>query len=93
MLGTYSRYKDYTYEQLLNEAYGVQDACNLSGVLLSFAEVVCRLRELGKPTYDRPDEPVIQMFADKVWDMCGRPSTEQVFKAFDLAELKGESND
>jgi len=69
--------------------YLVQDACNLSGVLLSFADAVIRLRELGVSTYDRQgiNEPTIVAFLDKIHDLCGRPDHNQTMSAFDACHL------
>ena len=57
-----------TYEEALATAYQVQDACNLSGVVYSFArcmDAVCeKHRETG--TDAKNADPVCVLFASKI---------------------------
>lgn len=57
-----------TEKDLLAEAYQVQDACNLSGVVHSFALAITRLRELhpDKGTDFINGHPVCVMYSDKI---------------------------
>jgi hypothetical protein len=60
--------------ELAVEAIGVQDACNLSGVVLSFGRVVVRLRELlpeSTSTRDINQHPIAQAWADKIASLAG----------------------
>lgn len=55
-----------TLPQCAQLALDVQSACNLSGVLLSFARITITLREMN---LDARTHPILQLFADKVSDM------------------------
>ena len=59
--------KDY------KDAIQVQDACNLSGVVISFAEVTKRLN--NDPEYTGTawvrNHPISQLYAAKIADLCG----------------------
>ena len=63
------------------DAVTVQDACNLSGVVLSFAEIIPRLnaemRRLGRGTEWRNRHPICVLFAAKIADLAGVPSYQQ----------------
>jgi hypothetical protein len=62
-----------TIEQLAQIAIDVQNACNLSGVVIAWSDAVTELRrlhpELG--TLGINGHPVNQMFAAKVIEMTG----------------------
>lgn len=86
-----------TMADLANEAIQVQNACNLSGVVLSFAKSIVRLRvlmrEMGREsTAEINSHPVCVMWADKIqsltrWDNRGSWS-EVTAKAYtDCLEL------
>lgn len=62
-----------TLAELAREALTVQDACNLSGVVLSFGRAVCRLRALlPDASTDRINRhPICQAWADKVASLAG----------------------
>ena len=57
-----------TLTELAQESLDVQNACNLSGVVHSFAQAISRLREVqpnrGTEFYNR--HPISLLFADKV---------------------------
>jgi hypothetical protein len=65
-----------TMADLAREALQVQDACNLSGVVLSFGRAVCRLRHLleeqgngGTLAVNR--HPICKAWASKIADLSG----------------------
>ncbi len=62
-----------TIGQLATEALGVQDACNLTGVLHGFARSLARLRVLlGEPGTVRLNQhPIAKLWADKVAQLAG----------------------
>ena len=68
-----------TMKQLADDAIHVQDACNLIAVANSFAsvtkEVRDRLAESGQEcgTDAIRNHPIVQLWADKIYDMAGRP--------------------
>ena len=71
-----SRYENASWADLAREAYAVQDACNLSGVVHAFSQVVTRVRALleteGKGGTDNVNRhPVCIMFADKIGHLTG----------------------
>ena len=61
--------------KLAKEALAVQDACNLSGVVHSFAQAMTKLGEVaraeGKGTEWKNTHPVAVLFADKVAHLTG----------------------
>lgn len=56
--------------KMAKDALTVQDACNLSGVVISFARVVPELRSL-LGSWDVSEHPIVQLWASKIHDMCG----------------------
>uniref|UniRef100_A0A6M3LZC1 Uncharacterized protein n=1 Tax=viral metagenome TaxID=1070528 RepID=A0A6M3LZC1_9ZZZZ len=60
--------KDY------ESAIQVQDACNLSGVVSSFSEVLPRIwdevRSNGKGTTEVNQHPISKLYADKIVDLA-----------------------
>ena len=72
--------KDY------KDAVVVQDACNLSGVVHSFAEVVSRIweeaHEKGKGTDWVNKHPICMLFADKILSLAGGNGDENFRKAY-----------
>jgi hypothetical protein len=64
-----------TEQELITEAVQVQDACNLSGVVFSFARAMERLcvlsRENGGGTEWRNKHTVCKLYADKILHLCG----------------------
>lgn len=60
-----------TLSDLAREALDVQNACNLSGVVLSFGRSIVRLRRLlesegGGGTNETNQHPISQLWADKI---------------------------
>ncbi len=87
-----------TWKELAAEALGVQDACNLSGVVVSFSnairEVRARMEQEGKGSTDNINRhPICMLFADKISDLTGtrNASTPHMFKAYDWAHNQKES--
>lgn len=78
-----------TYKQAAQAALDVQDACNLSGVLFSFAEVMqflcdeAHAKNMG--TKWKNHHPIVTLFVDKLADLNDRPSpwTEAYRDAYD----------
>jgi hypothetical protein len=71
-----SRYENASWVDLARDAYNVQNACNLSGVIHSFAHVIVRVRTLleseGKGGTDAVNQhPVCVMYADKIGHLTG----------------------
>lgn len=58
-------------------AVACQDACNLTGVLRSFAEAMTVVRAASTAGGHGTDwinrHPIAQLFADKIADLTGRP--------------------
>lgn len=64
-----------TESELIKEAWRVQDACNLSGVVFSFARAMTRLciisQERGTGTDWRNQHIVSKLFASKIMHLAG----------------------
>lgn len=61
-----------TEQELIVEAWQVQDACNLSGVVLSFARAMERLCQLvPSSTGDRNTHIVSKLYASKIQSLTG----------------------
>jgi hypothetical protein len=62
-----------TEQELIKEAILVQDACNLSGVVFSFARAMERLCALGKGkgTAWRNNHRVSRLYASKIQSLSG----------------------
>ena len=60
-------------EQLATEALRVQNACNLSGLAIRFAEVVSELRAcLPKAGTDEINQhPIVRLWVSKLHDLAG----------------------
>lgn len=65
--------------QAAANALAVQDACNLSGVLFSFARdmeaVNAAARELGEGTEWRNNHPIVRLYVDKLASLSGMQGT------------------
>lgn len=76
-----------TIKELATEAYNVQDACNLSGVVHSFSRVFESLRALDecKGTDWINKHPVCVLYADKIAHLTGTQSlgNDAVMSAYD----------
>lgn len=75
-----------TMAELAREALQVQDACNLSGVVLGFGRTITRLRRLleqeGKGGTDQINRhPVCVLWANKIESLTG----DDFSKAYDWA--------
>ena len=57
-----------------NSALQVQDACNLSGVVASFARMTHEMRESGMGTSECNQHPLTRLFVDKLLSLAG-PAT------------------
>lgn len=77
-----TRYVNSSEEDLIKEAQAVQDACNLSGVVYSFAAIIHRLRQIFEEkaktnptlTYSTTDlnrHQVCRLFASKIESLAG----------------------
>lgn len=64
------------YQQAAQTALDVQDACNLSGVVFSFAEAmhaICEEQQrLGKGTEWKNRNPIVTLFLSKLQDLNGQ---------------------
>ena len=76
------------YERACKNALDVQDACNFSGVLLSFAQdmdaVRTHLKILGDGCYataDLANHPVALWYLDKLLSLQGRPKHSRLSEA------------
>ena len=58
-------------DQDYQDAINVQNACNLSGVVHSFAEVLPRIRETVHNNPDIACHPITVLFASKISDLAG----------------------
>ena len=74
-----------TIKELAQEALDVQNASNLSGVVLSFAKVIQELKELS--VYDRR-HPIVLAWVDKINSLTGTQGVDwEVFSdAFSAVE-------
>ena len=82
---------------LIREALAVQDACNLSGVVQSFARSIIRLWQLERekqaqdPTYQLNTETINKhvvalLFGDKIVSLTGTQfDTSKIFEAYRTA--------
>jgi hypothetical protein len=84
-----------TWPQLAQEAWDVQNACNLSGVAHSFARVVGDVRALLESEGPSGNEalhahPVVRLWADKIASLTGTQySTESVEHAYAWLRTQG----
>ncbi len=64
-----------TYQQAAQTALDVQDACNLSGVVFSFAEAmhaICEEQQrIGEGTAWKNHHPIVYLFLSKLADLNG----------------------
>jgi len=75
-----------TIKQLAQEALDVQNACNLCGVVQSFARAMIDLGEHTKGTDERNQHPVSVLWADKVAHLTGTQAigNDAVMKAYTI---------
>lgn len=80
-----------TKEQLFlmyKDAMTVQDACNLSGVVFSFARHMKTLCDMGLDTERKNNHPVSVLFASKIASLTRSNSDEEFSKAYREADKK-----
>ena len=69
------------YVKACKDAMTVQDACNLSGVVKSFFDVICTVKRWlefeGDGTHSYRNHAAVVLFLDKIDDLCGRPSMRE----------------
>ena len=75
-----------TYQEAAQVALDIQDACNLSGVVHSFAEAVSAIWEeahrTGKGTAWVNEHDIVTLFVDKLTDLnCKREVRRDYFDA------------
>jgi hypothetical protein len=74
------------------DAIQVQDACNLSGVVHSLAEVMTRVWDDVHThhggTHAVNTHPLVVLYLDKLWDLAGRPDFSDYQQA--MRHAKGE---
>lgn len=79
--------------QLAREALAVQDACNLSGVVRSYARALSRLWAIlpGAGTDAINRHPIAQLWADKCASLTGTQCTGWAVEAYEATrQLAGE---
>ncbi len=74
-----------TIKELAQEAIDVQDACNLSGVVFSFARAMTDMCEHVSGTDARNTHPICVLWADKIAHLTGTQGlgNDAVMKAYD----------
>lgn len=63
-----------TLKELAQEVLAAQNACNLSGVMLSASEAICELRKVeGGPrgNDELHSHPITRLWASKIHDLAG----------------------
>jgi len=81
-----------TIYELAKDAYDVQNACNLSGVVLSFAKAIVDLRQHTQGTDATNNHCVSVLWADKIAQLTGIQdlNNERVGKAYqEIYEILG----
>jgi len=67
-------------------AIGCQDACNLSGVVFSFARDMQNICDEIEGTRGRNQHPIVQLYIDKLFDLAfdhaGRNNTSDFAEAY-----------
>ena len=75
-------------------AIDVQNACNLSGVVFSFAKVMQKIcdeaRDLGKGTDWKNNHPIAVLYASKVSSLAGDVHAGEYSKAYDACAKNAE---
>lgn len=66
-------FQEQTLRKMYKDAILVQDACNLSGIVISFARVMSDLRALfpSKGTEFFNTHPIAVLYADKIKSLTG----------------------
>jgi hypothetical protein len=80
--------KDY------KDALDVQNACNLSGVVLSFSNMTDKIwkeaRELNKGTEYVNNHPITKLYVDKLHSLCGNWDGDSINESFGICEKKAK---
>jgi len=71
-------------KKMAKDAILVQDACNLSGVVISFQRVLHELHDRGLSTTEINTHPLSVMYASKIDSLTGRDFS----RAYDWCEEK-----
>ena len=83
-----------TLKDLAQESLDVQDACNLSGVVLGFSRALSALRELGiNDTEALNRHPISVLWADKIAHLTGTQQPGRatpIFDAYDEVQKVAE---
>lgn len=73
-------------QELAREALQVQDACNLSGIVLAWGRAICRLRQLiPGGTDDINQHHINVLWADKVNDLTRARYGDKFSQAYEWA--------
>lgn len=82
-----------TLSQMAADAIQVQDACNLSGVVQSYARVMLELGNHTNGTDERNHHPIAILFASKVGHLTGigEGDTKVVSDAWDVCSQLARS--
>lgn len=80
-----------TMKELAQKALDVQDACNLSGVVHTFSEVIRELREVARAEGWEGTEainrhPICLLFSSKIASLTYSDSGEEFGKAYEWAK-------
>lgn len=73
---------------MYKDALTVQDACNLSGVVFSFARHMQTLCDMGMDTERKNSHPVSVLFSSKIASLTRSNSDEEFSKAYREADKK-----
>lgn len=73
-----------------NDAILVQDACNLSGVAISFARMLREMCDADMDTTKRNTHPLSILFSSKIASLTGSESMLQFSKAYEYAKKVAE---
>jgi len=77
---------------MYRDAMAVQDACNLSGVVSSFARHMHTLCEMGFDTDQRNRHPVSILFSSKIASLTGSESLTAFSEAYERATEVNEGS-
>jgi hypothetical protein len=84
---------DYTFRLAFwsKVALDIQAGCNLSGIVMSFAEMVQEMRASGMDTKECNNHPLTRLFADKLYELSDIDHAN-VSRAYDFAAKHSEDN-
>jgi len=77
-----NRYEGENARDICQDAILVQDACNLSGVAHSLAEMCSFLWKQGLETEAIKKHPAVILVVDKMNDLVGRPDFDAYAEAY-----------